>query len=85
MLRDGPISIVYEKPAVGLPRVVMTQRRPEFLRVLDRVAIAPIVGLQASDVRADAPVQIVSTGTPQLMIPVASAPYVLVYELENDV
>jgi trans-2,3-dihydro-3-hydroxyanthranilate isomerase len=73
VLRDGPISIVYGKPAAGLPRVVMTQRRPEFLQVLDRAAIAPIVGLQASDVRADAPVQIVSTGTPQLMIPVASA------------
>lgn len=72
-LRDGPISIGYEKPASGLPRVVMTQRRPEFLQVLDRAAIAPIVGLKASDLRTDAPVQVVSTGTPQLMIPVATA------------
>ena len=72
VLRDGPISIAYERPAAGLPRVVMTQRRPEFLQVLDR-AIAPIVGLQASDLLTDAPVQVVSTGTPQLMIPVASA------------
>jgi len=73
VLRDGPISIGYEKPAAGLPRVVMTQRRPAFLQVLDRATIAPIVGLQASDLRSDAPVQVVSTGTPQLMIPVASA------------
>jgi trans-2,3-dihydro-3-hydroxyanthranilate isomerase len=73
VLRDGPISIAYEKPATGLPRVVMTQRRPEFLQVLDRTAIAPVLGLQASDVRADAPVQVVSTGTPQLMVPVVDA------------
>jgi len=72
VLRDGPISIGYEKPAAGLPRVLMTQRRPAFLQVLDRATIAPIVGLQASDLRSDAPAQVVSTGTPQLMIPVAS-------------
>jgi len=71
-LRDGPISIAYEKPVDGRPRVVMTQRRPEFLQELDRSAIAPVFGLQASDLRTDAPVQVVSTGTPQLMIPVAS-------------
>ncbi|HZJ54757.1 MAG TPA: PhzF family phenazine biosynthesis protein [Myxococcaceae bacterium] len=72
-LRDGPISIAYEKPAAGPARVVMTQRRPEFLQTLDRAAIAPIVGLKASDLRTDTPVQVVSTGTPQLMIPVATA------------
>src|SRR5678816_2985019 len=72
-LRDGPISIAYEKPAAGPARVVMTQRRPEFLQTLDRAAIAPIVGLKASDLRTDTPGQVVSTGTPQLMIPVATA------------
>lgn len=71
-LRDGPISIAYEQPPSGPARVVMTQRRPEFRQTLDRAVIAPIFRLQASDLRSDAPVQVVSTGTPQLMIPVAS-------------
>ncbi len=71
-LRDGPISIAFERPGSGLPRVVMTQRRPEFRQVLDRAATARIFGLQPSDLRTDAPVQVVSTGTPQLMIPIAS-------------
>ena len=71
-LRDGPISIAYERPGSGLPRVVMTQRRPEFRQVLDGAATARIFGLQPSDLRTDAPVQVVSTGTPQLMIPIAS-------------
>ncbi|RPH69342.1 MAG: PhzF family phenazine biosynthesis protein [Myxococcaceae bacterium] len=72
VLRDGPISIGYEKPVTGLPRVVMTQRRPEFLQTLDRAAIAPVFGLKAADLRTDGPVQVVSTGTRQLMIPVAT-------------
>jgi trans-2,3-dihydro-3-hydroxyanthranilate isomerase len=72
VLRDGPISIGYELPVTGLPRVVMTQRRPEFRQVLDRAAVASVVGLRPSDLRTDAPVQVVSTGTPQLMIPVAN-------------
>lgn len=72
VLRDGPISIGYETPVTGLPRVVMTQRRPEFLQTLDRAAIAPVFGLKAADLRNDAPVQVVSTGTRQLMIPVAT-------------
>jgi trans-2,3-dihydro-3-hydroxyanthranilate isomerase len=72
-LRDGPISIAYEKRPAGLPRVVMTQRRPEFLQTLDRAAVAPVVGLKPSDLLSDAPVQVVSTGTPQLMIPVATS------------
>ena len=72
VLRDGPISIGYEKPVTGLPRVVMTQRRPEFLQTLDRAAIAPVFGLKAADLRTDGPVQVVSTGTCQLMIPVAT-------------
>jgi trans-2,3-dihydro-3-hydroxyanthranilate isomerase len=72
VLRDGPISIAYEKPESGLARVVMTQRRPEFRQVLDGAAIASIFGLEPSDLRTAAPVQVVSTGTPQLMIPLAS-------------
>jgi trans-2,3-dihydro-3-hydroxyanthranilate isomerase len=71
-LRDGPISIAYERPSSGLPRVVMTQRRPEFRQVVDRSVAAPIFGLTPSELRSDAPVQVVSTGTPQLMVPVAT-------------
>jgi trans-2,3-dihydro-3-hydroxyanthranilate isomerase len=72
VLRDGPISIAYERPGTGHPRVVMTQRRPEFRQSIDRAVAAPIFGLTPADLRTDAPVQVVSTGTPQLMVPVAS-------------
>src|SRR5262249_39904338 len=71
-LRDGPISIAYERDGARPARVVMTQRRPEFRQVLDSAAVAPVFGFVPSQLRADAPVQVVSTGTPQLMIPIAS-------------
>jgi len=73
VLRDGPISIGLERGKQGRPRIIMVQRPPEFRQRLEATAIAPIVGLRAADLRSDAPVQVVSTGTPQLMIPVASA------------
>src|SRR5262249_57412070 len=47
-------------------------RRAELRQPRDRGVIAPVFGLQAPDLRADASVQVVSSGTPQLMIPVAS-------------
>jgi trans-2,3-dihydro-3-hydroxyanthranilate isomerase len=70
-LRDGPISITVERGA-GLPRVRMTQRRPEFREVVDADEAARAFRLTPDLVRTEAPVQVVSTGTPQLMLPLRS-------------
>jgi trans-2,3-dihydro-3-hydroxyanthranilate isomerase len=65
----GPIRVDVER-APGRPvRMVMTQPRPEFLAELDPARVLPVFGLAAGDVRDDLPVQIVSTGTPQLLVP----------------
>ena len=53
--------------------ITMTQKKPEFLRVYDKVQIAAIFGLSPDDIMESVPVQTVSTGTGQLMIPVKSA------------
>jgi trans-2,3-dihydro-3-hydroxyanthranilate isomerase len=71
LLRDGPISIVVEQ-GTGLPRVRMRQRRPEFREVIDADEAARAFRLTPDVVRTDAPVQVVSTGTPQLMLPLRS-------------
>jgi trans-2,3-dihydro-3-hydroxyanthranilate isomerase len=71
LLRDGPISIGVEC-GPGLPRVRMTQRRPEFREVIDADEAARAFRLTPDAVRTDAPVQVVSTGTPQLMLPLGS-------------
>lgn len=57
-------------PHPGVDQVIMAQLAPEFGATFSPDLIMPIFGLQPEDARPDAPIQVVSTGTPQLMIPV---------------
>ncbi len=69
-LRDGPIAVEV-KATDGKPSyVVMTQRKPQFLNTLDAATVLPIWGLNPEDALPGVPIQVVSTGTPQLMIAV---------------
>lgn len=71
-LTIGTLPVDIGRDADGNVRVVMTQAKPEFLRVLDRRAVAMALGIEASDLLEDMPVQVVSTGTAQAMVPVRS-------------
>ena len=51
------------------PRIVMSQKRPEFLRSYEASDVLPAFGLGEDDLLANQEIQTVSTGTPQLMIP----------------
>ena len=65
----GPIPIeIYAENSV-VRRIVMTQKKPQFLASYDPGEVMPIFGLSAVDALPNVPVQTVSTGTPQLMIP----------------
>ena len=70
-LQVGPIPIEVYDAEVGV-RVVMSQKKPEFLAILAPEEVMPHFGLEAADCLPNAPLQIVSTGTHQLMIPVRS-------------
>jgi trans-2,3-dihydro-3-hydroxyanthranilate isomerase len=48
----------------------MSQMKPEFLSIHSADAVMPIFGLSPGDALSGVPIQTVSTGTPQLMIPV---------------
>lgn len=50
--------------------IVMSQLAPRFLNTYPAEAIMPLFGLTTDDALPGAPIQSVSTGTPQLMIPV---------------
>jgi len=50
-------------------RVVMSQRKPQFLRDYAPSDVLPVFGLGPEDLRPGALIQTVSTGTPQLMVP----------------
>ncbi len=71
-LNVGVLPVDIERNAAGDVRVLMTQAKPSFLQTLERDACAQALGIGASDMLAGVPVQVVSTGTPQAMIPVAS-------------
>ncbi|NNJ12854.1 PhzF family phenazine biosynthesis protein [Chloroflexales bacterium ZM16-3] len=68
-LPAGVIPIVIYAEGGQARRVVMSQLAPRFLAVYDPAEVLPAFGLRAEDVMPGAPVQTVSTGTPQLMIP----------------
>lgn len=71
-LRDGPLPIDVLASGNVVEQVVMTQRKPQFLTIYPAEEIMPLFGLPVAAARPDVPIQTVSTGTPQLMVPVRS-------------
>ncbi len=68
-LRDGPIEVEVYGQAGHAERIVMTQRRPQFLRTHSAAEVLPLFGLGPDDALPGAPIRTVSTGTAQLMVP----------------
>lgn len=68
-LKEGPIEVTIDRQAGGLPQITMTQRRPRFLATHESWQVMPIFGLTEHDLLAGYPIETVSTGTPQLMVP----------------
>lgn len=69
-LRDGPIAVEVQAQNGKPANIIMTQRKPQFLNTLDPATVLPVWGLAPEDALPGVPIQVVSTGTPQLMIPV---------------
>lgn len=68
VLRDGPIDIEIFAKDNKVERVVMSQRKPQFLATYRPADVLPAFGLDESDLLPNSVIQTVSTGTPQLMI-----------------
>ena len=62
-----PIEIYAEQGQVR--RIVMSQNKPQFLDNHDPAEVLPVFGLTEADLLPNLPIQTVSTGTPQMMIP----------------
>ena len=63
-LRVGPIEIEIVSGDRGVERVIMAQKKPEFMATHAAADILPAFGLEAGDLVATVPIQTVSTGTP---------------------
>jgi trans-2,3-dihydro-3-hydroxyanthranilate isomerase len=68
----GPIPVEIFTAGGAVQRIVMAQKLPQFMQTYNPADILPVFGLQAEDALPGVPVQTVSTGTPQLMIPLRS-------------
>ena len=69
-LQVGPIEVEIRFANEKIQEIVMSQKKPIFLSSHDPAEIMPIFGLSTGDLLRGYPIQTVSTGTPQLMIPV---------------
>lgn len=68
-LQVGPIEIEIFAENGRSPRIVMSQKKPQFGAIHDPAQVMPAFGLTSDDLLPGAVIQTVSTGTPQLMIP----------------
>ena len=71
-LRVGKIEVAIHAPENEHPLIVMSQKRPDFKRTYQSEEVLGIFGLSREDALPGMPIQTVSTGTPQLMIPLRS-------------
>ena len=66
----GPIPIdIFAQQGV-VQHIVMSQKKPQFLATYHPGEVMPLFGLSVDDALPNVPIQTVSTGTPQLMVPV---------------
>lgn len=65
----GPIPVEISSQNGIVQHITMTQKKPQFLCTYSAAEALPIFGLDPDDAMPDMPIQTVSTGTPQLMIP----------------
>ncbi len=69
-LPAGIISVEIYAPQGKAEHIVMSQKKPQFLKIHRAEDVLPAFGLSKEDLLESVPLQTVSTGTPQLMIPV---------------
>jgi trans-2,3-dihydro-3-hydroxyanthranilate isomerase len=68
-LKAGVIPVEIQAKDGQVAQVVMSQKQPQFLATYTPAEVLPAFGLTLDDALPGVPIQTVSTGTPQLMIP----------------
>ncbi len=69
-LKVGPIQVEIFSHNNIVDRIIMTQKKPQFLSKHRSEDVLPLFDLKPEDALPNVPIQTVSTGTPQLMIPI---------------
>lgn len=82
-LQVGPIPVEIFSRDGQVERIVMSQVKPMFLQMHDPNEVLPIFGLEPEDALPGYPIQTVSTGTPQLMLPLQKLEALKAARLDN--
>ena len=69
-LQVGPIPVEIQASQGKVQQIIMNQKKPRFLSTYEPADVMPIFGLTADDLLKQGPIQTVSTGTAQLMMPI---------------
>jgi len=69
----GPVPVRVESTSNGLLRLWMTHPNLRFGETYDRALVAATIGVSESELVADAPTQVASTGLPFLYVPLRDA------------
>ena len=68
-LQVGPIPIEVLSENGRITQIIMTQKKPQFFNIIDPEEAMPVFDLTPDDLMPGMPIQVVSTGTPMVMIP----------------
>jgi len=68
-MQAGVIEVEIFSQNGVIETIVMAQNKPTFHNIFEASEVLPIFGLAAEEALPGAPIQVVSTGTPQLMVP----------------
>lgn len=71
-LRIGMIPVTFSEAPGGVSQLWMKQASPEYGSCADVDTLAGVMGITATDIVSDLPIEEVSTGFPTLIVPVAS-------------
>jgi trans-2,3-dihydro-3-hydroxyanthranilate isomerase len=69
-MKVGAIKVEIHSYNGIVDRIVMSQKKPQFLALHRAEDVLPLFDLDVGDTVPNAPIQTVSTGTPQIMIPI---------------
>lgn len=68
-VKIGSIQVEIYATRGVVKQITMTQHKPEFLSMMDPQDVIAVFGLELAHLIPNVPIQVVSTGTPQLMVP----------------
>lgn len=83
-LRIGKISVTFSEASNLPPRLWMKQMAPKFGACIESNTLASILGIDATAIALDSPIEEVSTGFPTLIVPLTSLATLKRIKIDKD-